>query len=401
MDSAGALNGKETKSHCDLKHATNEVVNISKNCNIDKNPKKKNTLEIINDRKMDNSETCCLCLKCQKSCGNGAIKCDDCKNWVHYLCSEAPIYILLTLQNTNRKYSCFLCAEKHCKDNTYKEQFQYMETELANQYQDTEIQHSSESDYVDNENQLKIHKDADNDCDNKADSKHSKTNNDHYLSNKNKNQNQRSINEVESNWKPICKYHKRQGCKNTDCKYRHPPVCRYFLIDGISKRGCKNPSNCKYSHPNICRSSWKNRECYNSMCQSYHLKGTIRRPERLSNVTYSGDALQQAKQAKLLQTHEKRHTNFSGVLRGPTMRDPMIEDRGRNSEPTYAQMAVRGENSKSFKTDTNQTHLKIDREHFLVNMMHQMQETQNQIRDILLMQKGKQYQYPTYPITLH
>ena len=35
----------------------------------------------------------------------------ECKSWVHYECSELPTYTLLSLENSQRQFSCKYCVE--------------------------------------------------------------------------------------------------------------------------------------------------------------------------------------------------------------------------------------------------------------------------------------------------
>ena len=45
------------------------------------------------------------------------MRCEECKHWVHYLCTALPIYILLCLASTNRRFTCEKCSfEKYGDD---------------------------------------------------------------------------------------------------------------------------------------------------------------------------------------------------------------------------------------------------------------------------------------------
>ncbi|MPC50854.1 hypothetical protein E2C01_044688 [Portunus trituberculatus] len=38
------------------------------------------------------------------------IQCEECKSWVHYTCGALPLYLLLCLTRTHRKYMCEKCS---------------------------------------------------------------------------------------------------------------------------------------------------------------------------------------------------------------------------------------------------------------------------------------------------
>ena len=49
---------------------------------------------------------CCLC---NDNESNLMIQCSDCRNWVHYRCSQLPAYQILVFTKKNRKYTCKNC----------------------------------------------------------------------------------------------------------------------------------------------------------------------------------------------------------------------------------------------------------------------------------------------------
>lgn len=44
------------------------------------------------------------------------IQCEECKNWIHFLCSGLPLYLLLCLAKTTRKYTCENCSFEKFSD---------------------------------------------------------------------------------------------------------------------------------------------------------------------------------------------------------------------------------------------------------------------------------------------
>ena len=39
------------------------------------------------------------------------LQCYECKSWVHYDCTELPTYTLVSLENSQRQFSCKYCVE--------------------------------------------------------------------------------------------------------------------------------------------------------------------------------------------------------------------------------------------------------------------------------------------------
>ena len=75
----------------------------------------------------------------------------------------------------------------------------------------------------------------------------------------------------------ICRYFKQGKCKHTNqggdtCEYKHPEVCKIFLLAGNSEKGCQNDA-CKELHPYLCgkwlRGGWTG-SCGNKECKKVH-----------------------------------------------------------------------------------------------------------------------------------
>lgn len=47
------------------------------------------------------------------------IQCTDCTNWIHYTCSALPLYMLLCLARTTRRYTCETCSFERYADPTW------------------------------------------------------------------------------------------------------------------------------------------------------------------------------------------------------------------------------------------------------------------------------------------
>ena len=77
------------------------------------------------------------CKKCKQQCKSASLMCNNCKSKIHYNCSEMPVYFIIMLQHSSRKYTCFECAKKVITN--YDKHFEAVEVELVNQIQDVEI----------------------------------------------------------------------------------------------------------------------------------------------------------------------------------------------------------------------------------------------------------------------
>ena len=59
--------------------------------------------------------------------------------------------------------------------------------------------------------------------------------------------------------KNICWY----GKNGTNCKFRHPKMCKKFSEYGNSTNGCKKGKGCDYLHPVLCKYALKYGACFN------------------------------------------------------------------------------------------------------------------------------------------
>ena len=49
-----------------------------------------------------------------------SLMCDSCSKWIHYYCSDVPVYILKCFAKTKRKYDCKECADVKYKDSDWE-----------------------------------------------------------------------------------------------------------------------------------------------------------------------------------------------------------------------------------------------------------------------------------------
>ena len=83
----------------------------------------------------------------------------------------------------------------------------------------------------------------------------------------------------------ICRFYERGICRfglsgnnKGKCKFSHPAICRKVINHGTrGKLGCKG--QCDKWHPRLCYAALNKKECFNSSCTFWHIKGTKRSPD--------------------------------------------------------------------------------------------------------------------------
>ena len=91
----------ESDSECDITMINSEETEILK-------PVSSNT-ENIN---LEPSVSDITCLKkCGKKDNDNMISCTDCRVWIHFECTELPLYQLYSLVSTKRKFTCEKCSK--------------------------------------------------------------------------------------------------------------------------------------------------------------------------------------------------------------------------------------------------------------------------------------------------
>ena len=56
------------------------------------------------------------CGVCHQNANTASIRCDYCMEWLHYHCTELPLYQLLDLEKSNKKFRCRFCCLKKYPD---------------------------------------------------------------------------------------------------------------------------------------------------------------------------------------------------------------------------------------------------------------------------------------------
>jgi len=190
----------------------------------------------------------------------------------------------------------------------------------------------------------------------------------------------------------ICKYHKKEGCKKgRECKYTHPPICKNFLRDGNSENGCYRKS-CKYTHPHICKLSWHQRTCLNLTCPYYHLKGTKRYSDDVNTNTVNVDTYQTVPNRYVTRNGAQERNNFESDNSLHERRPHVYITNPEENIHLGRSYAKALSENKRCNTGSIQD---FDKEHFLLNLMRQIQETQNTMMTLLNKERNCQ-QFPTY-----
>ena len=53
-----------------------------------------------------------ICPYCDLSAEEYCIECDRCKKWIHYACSNLPVYTVIQLHKSSRLFSCSSCVHQ-------------------------------------------------------------------------------------------------------------------------------------------------------------------------------------------------------------------------------------------------------------------------------------------------
>ena len=86
--------------------------------------------------------------------------------------------------------------------------------------------------------------------------------------------------------KEVCRYYKRGTCKHgkkgDDCMYAHPGKCfKYLKFGDDEHKGCKNRT-CQYLHPPLCRLVESGRVCRRENCKFLHRKSALKNCKNLA-----------------------------------------------------------------------------------------------------------------------
>ena len=232
------------------------------------------------------------------------IQCEECKMWIHYNCTALPLYQLLCLARTNRKFSCEKCCfDKYADPEWSSKASEAMERQkiiastqvalsqvtTASVTTDTQIhpsdeaitpyQHQLTADDAQREGLGNSPEDINLDLlspspatsGNSAHSQQASTQADQNTEAATSDKRERAV----------CRYYRKGNCKHgivgRECKFSHPKPCRRFMEHGNkNRRGCKLGNKCRWFHPTLCKNSLTNHECFVDSCKQLHVKGTRR-----------------------------------------------------------------------------------------------------------------------------
>ena len=241
------------------------------------------------------------------------IQCEECKNWIHYLCSGLPLYLLLCLASTTRKYTCETCTfgkyadpewtaeASDAIDRMRKEKFPQITPSLTNTglsnpqtppplsppclTQDTDMSAISGDDLSISStpedmrlSQLPLTPLPQSQEFNSGGVETHGLSGD---SNVAKPAPQTPATDNSQRKVPICFFYRKGICKHgpagKECKFRHPKVCKKLANHGNKgELGCKLGRKCTMFHPMVCRNSQRRNECLLESCRFLHIKGTRR-----------------------------------------------------------------------------------------------------------------------------
>lgn len=277
------------------------------------------------------------CRKCQVHCTTG-IKCNECLMWTHYECSGIVLYLLITLINSTRRYTCQVCTETNIQDYsdlvTEIEELKIEEKRIIKEAKDkgvtgdlsrqsvspdmaTGTEHNVVPSIPPQLSTTTTLGDTPEDVDfshlnspqqnlqgaaspetNPQPSSHGHTSQQvqsvcpqqevhqaHTRQQQHTPPPHQQDNGRSSPRKPICKQYRRGVCKygltGKNCNYEHPKLCNRLMAHGIrGKLGCKQGWKCDMFHPTMCRNSLRYSKCFTESCTYMHVRGTKRRDTR-------------------------------------------------------------------------------------------------------------------------
>lgn len=268
------------------------------------------------------------CTSCVGELADSALRCNNCKAYIHLRCSGVPVYLLVRFSFTQAVYNCAACVkakdlggdeDKFSDETTKIEEIIAKETSII-ELAEAEANRSSQE--LGGDDAAREGEETATPVDTSAVPQARTRNHGEKVDTQNVTKN------------AVCRYFLRQECrhgiKGKDCKFDHPALCFKYTRNGTKNGGCKN-KDCKYFHPKLCANSLKERECFKNECRFYHVKGTKRKPdayeirhsdmnENRENVTNnnanSGGTYSQAVRTRRPQIAQIRETNVSNATDG-------------------------------------------------------------------------------------
>ena len=317
------------------------------------------------------------CTICSNQFVLECLKCQKCKHFIHTDCSELPVYAIVNFFKSRSQYTCEQCARKNVGEQVDRLFAQVLSVVLKEKETKQQINPKQntveEIDTIDSENgglindggsvnqQSLLPPNHRHDPPDPHNNNHTTGEQaDHQFTTDNGQQSQTNLSKDK-----VCYFYKNNKCKfgrrGENCPYAHPKLCFKYKINGCDLvRGCKNGNNCPYLHPPICNGSMRRRECFNENCKRLHLKGTRRYPSN-----YPETEQQQQQQQK---------QQFRAPPRQQRQQQQQQQQHDSNKPTANYATAVQSH------SNSNQNTLTVP---FLVQEMHHLQQTQQQILQML------------------
>ena len=199
------------------------------------------------------SETRPTCSSCVGELADSALRCTNCKAYVHLRCSGLPDHQLLRLSFTQASYMCLMCIKTKELEND-EEKYSAEITKIKELItKEMSIIEQAESEANRSSQTVDI---ASGDA--------------------------REVN-IESNpgrtKKPgICRLYVNRKCKHglkgNGCKFEHPKICKYYAKHGDNRSGgCRKGDRCRFAHPKICFQAQGGFACNRKNCNFLHPYG--------------------------------------------------------------------------------------------------------------------------------
>lgn len=248
---------------------------------------------------------------------NHTIRCDDCKDWVHYSCTKLPLYQLLCFSKSNRRYTCEKCCMSKYdgdEDDWIREAHEAIMRQNSNQskpviqtrnaYPNTQEIRKGEDEIgsspEDIDLDLVLNKSSEPSQDQQQPpppntqstnvSKAGTSNNNGegiqvtawtHTTTEEEQSARTAVLDQGMRQPPVCKHYRNRVCKygpsGKGCSFSHPRPCRKLLNHGVrGEFGCQLGNKCTMFHPRMCRDSIRKQECLMKSCKYLHVKGTRR-----------------------------------------------------------------------------------------------------------------------------
>lgn len=218
--------------------------------------------------------------QCNFKCTDKSFQCvGPCEKWFHYACTKLPPYFVLHLEQQKKfDYVCETCMLK-----------KYPNAPIAIGKIETAIDNQKLLGTGGNQTGGGI--DTPVAVETVVETNNGETNTIHDVSIDASNLSVVDVSNLSgpsNHKKRICVHYAQQGkCKyGKQCRYRHPPMCRKFIKDGVY--GCKKEQKCNFFHPRLCNNSTKFSQCNRRVCRYFHLTDTFR-PNAVGNGHINGD----------------------------------------------------------------------------------------------------------------